>query len=80
MDQKQPAKAPLIVVAIVLLIGFVGFVAYRSFHTTDNGSAPGGAAARTVAPQEQRYPDGSVVPYNAAPTGAIPGDPSSIKR
>jgi hypothetical protein len=80
MDTKQLVSTPVLIAAIVLLLGFIGFMTLRSFGPSDNGSAPGGAAARTVAPQVQRYPDGTIVPYDAAPTGAIPGDPSSIRR
>ena len=81
MDTTKPVNTAVIIGAIVLLLGIVGFITMRSFGGSgDGGSAPGGAAARTVAPEVQRYPDGTVVPYNAAPSGAIPGDPSSVRR
>ena len=80
METKQSLSPALLIAGIAILLGVVGVIAFRSFGTRDNGSAPGGTAARTVAPVVQRYPDGSVVPYNAAPAGAIPGDPSSIRR
>ena len=81
MSTHQPVSTPILIGAIALLLAFVGFIALRSFSgSSDNGSAPGGAEARTIAPEVQRYPDGTIVPYDAAPTGAIPGDPSSVKR
>ena len=81
MDTKQPLTMAIVIGAIVLVLGFAGFFALRSFGGGgDRGSAPGGAAARTVAPEVQRLPDGTVVPYPAAPAGAIPGDPYSIRR
>ncbi|HVK02651.1 MAG TPA: hypothetical protein VM490_04210 [Armatimonadaceae bacterium] len=87
MENKPSVSPVVLAVAVVLLLGFLGFVAFRSFGSGsgDNTAAiqqgaGGGDAAKTVAPVVQRYPDGSVVPYNAAPSGATPGDPSSVKR
>lgn len=83
MDTKKPISPAIIAGAIVLLLGFIGFIVFRSFGSGGAGaeaSAPGGAQAKTVAPEVQKYDDGTVVPYNAAPTGAIPGNPASVPR
>lgn len=80
MDPNNPTHRALIIGAIVLLVGFVGFMGFRTLGGSRDYSAPGGTAARTEAPKPQTYPDGTPVPYPAAPAGAIPGDPSSIRR
>ena len=83
METKQPVNPAILVAAIVLLLGFLGFVAFRSFGSRGPDSAATtqpGAGSTTVAPVEQRYPDGTVVPYNAAPSGATPGNPASIRQ
>lgn len=80
METKMPVHPAVLIGAIVLLLGIVGFMGYRAFGASGDRSAPGGAEARTVAPEQQRYPNGVPVPYDAAPAGAIPGDPSSIRR
>ncbi len=81
MDTKKGISPAILAAAVALLLVFIGFMAYRSLRGGDNNeSAPGGTAAKTVAPVEQRYPDGTAVPYNAAPTGATPGNPASVGR
>ncbi len=80
MDAKKPISPAVLIGSIVAVLCLVGVIAVRSFTGDAAASGPSGEAVRTVAPVEQRYPDGTVVPYNAAPSGAVPGDPSSIKR
>ena len=86
METNKSVNPVVLVAGIVLLLGVLGFVLFRSFGGGGGDSAAiqqgagGGEAAKTVAPVVQRYPDGSVVPYNAAPSGATPGDPSSVRR
>lgn len=83
MEDKKSISPALVAAAIVLLLAFIGFIAFRSFGgggSEASASAPGGEQAKTVAPQVQKYDDGTVVPYNAAPSGAIPGNPASVTR
>lgn len=80
MDTKQAVGPAVIIGVVVLLVGLIGFLIFQNFGPRDNGSAPGGAAAKTVAPEVQKFPDGTVVPYPAAPAGATPGDPFSVGR
>ena len=79
METKNPVSPAIVMVAIVLLLEFIGTVAYRSLAPSNSASGQAGGA-KTVAPAVQRYPDGTVVPYPAAPTGATPGDPFSVRR
>lgn len=80
MEAKRSVSPVLLTVTIALVVALVAFMAFRSFGGSDNGSAAGGAEAKTMAPVAQQYPNGAVVPYNAAPAGATPGNPASIRR
>ena len=85
METNKSINPAYVVGAIALVVLVIAVLAFRVFRSGASGSggyasAPEGKDIRTKAPVVQRYPDGSIVPYNAAPDGAIPGNPASVKR
>jgi|GEM_PF-2789539 hypothetical protein len=85
MNPKKKTSAALSCAVTAAATVLLAVCAAGCGKDSANSGAPqsgagGGDAAKTVAPAEQRYPDGRVVPYNAAPAGSTPGNPASIKR